>query len=217
MKQQLEVTEKTKVRRSPNRGNYDQEVIYEILDEGKVCYVAFTYQNQPVVIPTAYGRKGNQVYIHGAQASRMMLELEKGLDMCLNVTHVDGLVLARSAFHHSMNYRSVVIFDKARLIEDFEEKKEALKVITNHLVPDRWDECREITKNEIEGTKVLAVSIGEASAKIRTGGPKDAKADYELPIWAGVIPCQLHYGDPIPDEENLPESEKPESLKHFYS
>lgn len=216
MKNPLEITERTKVKRAPKRGTYDPEVIYQILDEGKVCHVSFFYQHQPVVIPTAYGRQGDQLYLHGAQASRMLVELAKGLDMCLCVTLIDGLVLARSAFHHSMNYRSVVIFDKARLIEDFEEKEEALKVITNHLVADRWDECREVTKNEIEGTKVLAISIKEASAKIRTGGPKDAKADYALPIWAGVIPCQIHYGEPVPDELNLPIAEKPESLKNFY-
>ncbi|MDX2306537.1 MAG: pyridoxamine 5'-phosphate oxidase family protein [Microscillaceae bacterium] len=216
MKNPLEITERTKVNRLSNRANYDREVIYQILDEAKICHISFIYEGKPVVIPTSYGRKDHLLYIHGALNSRMLVEMEKGIDISLSVTLIDGLVLARSAFHHSMNYRSVVIFDQARLLSDFEEKKEALRIITNHLVPARWEECREINRGEIEGTKVLTISIEEASAKIRTGGPKDAKPDYQLPIWAGVIPCKMQYGEFVEDSEQHQDAVTPESVKNFY-
>lgn len=178
---------KTKVKRVPKRGHYDAETIYRILDQEVCCHVGFVHEGYPVVIPTGYGRYEDHLYLHGSTASRMMKNLSQGLDICITVTRVNGIVLAKSAFHHSMNYESVVIFGKAQLIEDEEEKMFSMECLTNHIIPGRWEEVRQPNAKEIKATTMLKVSLAEASAKIRTGGPSDDKADEALPIWTGVI------------------------------
>ena len=187
-----------KVKRIPKRGHYDRATIYEVLDAGFLCHIGFTVKNRPFVIPTSYGRKGDKIYLHGASTSRMMVNLQEGLPMCLTVTHLDGLVLARSSFHHSMNYRSAVCFGTAHLVAG-EEKEEALKIISDQILLGRWEEAREPIAKELKATTVLCMNIDQASAKIRTGPPGDEKADYELPIWAGVVPCQQVWGTPVAD------------------
>jgi nitroimidazol reductase NimA-like FMN-containing flavoprotein (pyridoxamine 5'-phosphate oxidase superfamily) len=192
-------TERTQVRRLPKRALYDREEVYAILDEAFLCHVGFAVDGQPYVIPTGYGRSGDQVYIHGSAASRMLRSLAGGIDVCVTVTLVDGLVLARSAFHHSMNYRSVVILGKARLVSDRDEKMRALECVTNHIVPGRWDEVRIPTDQELKATEVLAVTLDEVSAKVRKGPPVDDEEDLALPIWAGVAPLRTAIGEPVPD------------------
>jgi uncharacterized protein len=191
-------TAKSKIKRVPKRGHYDRETIYKILDESQICHIAFSHNGHPVSIPTIFGRSGDTLYIHGASVSRMIQELEKGLEISLSVAHVDGLVLARSAFHHSMNYRSVVVFGTGRLVAD-EDKNEALKVISDHLIPGRWEEVRLPNAKELKATKVLEIAIDEASAKIRTGDPVDDEEDYALDIWAGVLPFKNMANTPISD------------------
>lgn len=193
------VTQRNKIKRYPQRGNYDSSVIHSILDEGLICHVGFVVDGQPFVIPTAYGRIEDKIYIHGSPMSRMLRSLQQGIDVCVTVTLLDGLVLARSAFHHSMNYRSVVIFGNAVAIDSTEEKITALKAFTNHVLSDRWSQVRPATEKEIAGTLVLALSISEASAKIRTGPPVDDEADYALPIWAGELPLRVMAQNPIDD------------------
>lgn len=191
---------KSKVKRVPKRGHYDKETIYQVLDAGQICHIAFVHNGAPVSIPTIYGRSGDKLYIHGATVSRLIVELEKGIDMALSIAMVDGLVLARSAFHHSMNYRSAVVFGKATLVAD-DKKNEALMAISEHLIKGRWQEVRQPNAKELKATKVLEIPIDEASAKIRTGGPVDDKEDYELDIWAGVLPLQTQVLEPIDDEK----------------
>lgn len=204
---------RNKVQRVPARGHYDQETVYNILDAGFMCHVSFAVNDQPFVIPTLYGRKDNWIYIHGATTSRLIKNLEKGFEISLAVTHVDGLVLARSAFHHSMNYRSVVVFGKARLVEE-DMKNEALKIISDQVLPKRWEEARKPNKKELKATTVLRIEIEQASAKIREGGPSDELADYDLDIWAGVVPIKSIYEEPIADDKLKNEIPKPPSLKH---
>lgn len=187
---------KIKVSRVPSRGHYDKETIYRILDANFYCHVGFVHEKYPVVIPTAYGRKNDELYIHGSTASRMVKDLSQGVDVCVTVSKVNGLVLAKSGFHHSMNYESVVVFGKAVLIEGKQEKLDALEVITNHIIKDRWDEVRETSDKELKGTVVLKLSLDQASAKIRDVGVKDDKEDLDLPIWSGVIPIDHIYGTP---------------------
>jgi len=194
------LTDRTKVKRLPARGAYDRETIYPILDEGFICHVGFAIEGQPYVIPTGYARIGDELYIHGSSASRMLRNLSQGVDVCVTVTLVDGLVLARSAFHHSINYRSVVILGKAVLVGDPEEKGKALEAFTEHVIPGRWPEIRWPSELEMKATSVLKLPIDEASAKVRTGGPKDDDEDYELNVWAGVVPLGTKVGDPVPDE-----------------
>jgi uncharacterized protein len=197
-------TERTKLKRLPKRGHFDRETVYGILDEGFICHVGFAPEGQPVVIPTGYARDGDTLYIHGSAASRMLRTLSTGVDVCVTVTIIDGLVLARSAFHHSMNYRSVVVFGHARLIEDGEEKMAALLALSEHIIRGRWAEVREPTEQEMKATTVLALPLVEASAKIRTGPPLDDEEDYEMNVWAGVIPLRLIAEEPINDPR-LPE------------
>jgi nitroimidazol reductase NimA-like FMN-containing flavoprotein (pyridoxamine 5'-phosphate oxidase superfamily) len=197
-------TERTQVKRLPKRGVYDQAQVHAILDEGFICHVGFVADGQPYVIPTGYARSGGQLYIHGSAASRMLRALGQGAQLCVTVTLVDGLVLARSAFHHSMNYRSVVVLGQARLVTDPEEKMAALGHFTNHIVPRRWDEVRQPTDQEMKSTTVLALALDEVSAKVRTGGPIDDEEDYALRVWAGVVPLRIQAGDPLPDAR-LPE------------
>ena len=209
---ELTITQRSKVRRVPKRGHYERELIYQILDEGLVCQVGFSVTSrepnshdsnnvnqQPHVIPTTYGRVGDKLYIHGSPASRMLRTLQSGIDVCVSVTLLDGLVLARSAFHHSMNYRSVVIFGTATTVQNTEQKLEALQAFSEHIVPGRWDQVRLPTAQEIQATLVLALPLTEASAKVRTGGPIDDEEDYQIPVWAGVIPLQQVAAEPTPD------------------
>jgi len=192
-------TPRTSLKRLPERGSFDREQINAILDEGFICHVGFVVDGQPFVIPTGYARVDDRLVIHGSQASRMLRSLARGIDVCVTVTLVDGLVLARSAFHHSMNYRSVLIFGKATLIENREEKIAALRALTEHMIPGRWDDARKPNERELQLTTVLALELDEASAKIRTGPPLDDEEDYALPVWAGVIPLRLVAGQPVAD------------------
>jgi nitroimidazol reductase NimA-like FMN-containing flavoprotein (pyridoxamine 5'-phosphate oxidase superfamily) len=192
-------SERSTVKRLPGRGNYDRDVINQILDAGIVCHLGFVVDGQPFVIPTTYVRQGDTIYVHGSPASRMLQTLELGVAACLTVTLVDGLVLARSAFHHSINYRSVVVFGTATLVNDPDEKMRALHALTDHLIPGRWQEIRQPSPQELKRTLVLALGIDEASAKIRVGPPIDEEEDYELDVWAGVVPLKIVASEPVPD------------------
>lgn len=197
--ERLTATQRSQIRRLPQRGEYECQVIYQILDEGLVCHVGFAVDGQPFVIPTAYARVGDQLYIHGSPASRMLRSLLDGIEVCVTVTLLDGLVLARSAFHHSMNYRSVVIFGTATTVQDTDQKLEALRAFTEHVVSGRWAEVRPPSRQELQGTLVLSLPLTEASAKVRIGPPLDDEADYSLPVWAGVVPIELLAAAPISD------------------
>jgi uncharacterized protein len=193
-------TERTKVRRRSGRGNYRRATIHAILDEGLVGHVGVVGEGgQPFVIPVLYARDGDRVYLHGSPLSRLLSTLAEGVPMCLTVTLMDGLVLARSAFHHSMNYRSVVILGEGRVIDDPERKDRALRALVEHIVPGRSDDARGPSRKELKATEVIELEIDEASAKIRSGPPGDASADMELPVWAGVIPITTTYGEPTAD------------------
>jgi nitroimidazol reductase NimA-like FMN-containing flavoprotein (pyridoxamine 5'-phosphate oxidase superfamily) len=208
-------TERTQVRRLPKRAVYDREAIYRILDEGLVCHVGFVVDGQPVVIPTGYGRDGDTLYVHGAAASRMLRDLAKGVEVSIAVTLLDGLVLARSAFHHSMNYRSVVIFGTAAVVEDQTTKREALRAFTEHIAPGRWREVRPPTESELKATTVLAIPLKEMSAKVRTGPPLDDEEDYSLPVWAGVLPLELRSEQPMADSRLSASIEVPDYVRHY--
>jgi uncharacterized protein len=208
-------TDRTKLKRLPKRGHFDHETVYGILDEGFICHVGFAPEGQPFVIPTGYARVDDKLYIHGSQASRTLRKLSGGLDACVTVTIIDGLVLARSAFHHSMNYRSVVIFGKATIVEDREEKYQALVALSEHIIRGRWTDVREPTEQEMIMTTVLSMPLVEASAKIRTGPPLDDEEDYAMNVWAGVIPLRLEAGEPIKDPR-LPEGiDAPEYARNY--
>lgn len=193
-------TERTRVVREPQRGVYDREVIYKILDEGMVCHAGFVADGQPFVIPTLYARVGDAIYFHGSAASRMLRGAAEGALVCVTVTLTDGIVLARSVFNHSMNYRSVVALGKATLVEQAEEKVAALRAFTEKILPGRWDDARQPNERELKATSILRLPLKEISAKIRTGPPEDDAEDYELPVWAGVIPFQVVSGAPVRDE-----------------
>jgi nitroimidazol reductase NimA-like FMN-containing flavoprotein (pyridoxamine 5'-phosphate oxidase superfamily) len=197
--EKLSSTTRTTLKRLPQRGAYDRETINAILDEGFICHVGFTVDGQPFVIPTGYARVGDMLYIHGSQASRMLRTLGQGIEVCLTVTLIDALVLARSAFHHSMNYRSVVVFGRAEVISEPATKSLALRALSDHMVPGRWEDVRRPTDSELRQTTVLSLPIEEASAKVRTGPPLDDEEDYNLPIWAGTIPLRLVAGAPQAD------------------
>ena len=196
--QALPVSDRTRVRRLAERGRYETETIHAILDEALICHVGFVVDGQPVVIPTIHWRDGETLYFHGSAASRMLRSLRDGVDACVTVTLLDGLVLARSAFHHSMNYRSVVVFGKAREVRE-DEKVRVLDSLVEHVVRGRSKEIRAPNLKELRQTLVLALPIDEASAKIRTGGPVDDEEDYALPVWAGVLPLTLTPGEPVAD------------------
>ena len=208
-------TERTQVRRLPKRAVYDREAIYRILDEGLVCHVGFVVDGQPVVIPTGYGRDGDTLYVHGSAASRMLRDLAKGVEVSIAVTLLDGLVLARSAFHHSMNYRSVVIFGTAAVVEDQTTKREALRAFTEHITPGRWREVRPPTESELKATTVLAIPLKEMSAKVRTGPPLDDEEDYSLPVWAGVLPLELRSEQPMADSRLSASIQVPDYVRHY--
>lgn len=212
---QFTPTDRTQVKRLPKRGNYDRETVYNILDTAFVCHVGFSVDGQPFVIPTNYGRSGDTLYLHGSAASRMLNTLSAGVPVCVTVTHVDGLVLARSAFHHSVNYRSVVILGKAQLVEDPAEKMEALRFFTEHVMKGRWNDVRIPTEQELKATTVLSLPLEEVSAKVRTGGPIDDEPDYALPVWAGVLPLETVAKTPLPDAQRKNDPPIPEYLKNY--
>lgn len=193
-------TPRTTLKRLPERGEFDRQAVYRILDEAFVCHVGFAVDGRPFVIPTSYGRIGDKLYIHGSAASRMMRSLSGEIPVCVTVTLIDGLVLARSAFHHSVNYRSVVMLGKAALVTEPEEKFAALKAITEHVVPGRWPDVREPNTQELKATSVLVLPLVEVSAKVRTGPPKDDDEDLAIPAWAGVLPLRMEIGAPIKDD-----------------
>lgn len=193
------VTHNTKISRSAKRGAYDEATIYQILDEGIFCHIAYVNEGQPMMIPTGYCRVGNKIYIHGSVGSHFMRNLADGRRVCLTVSFIDGLVLARSAFSHSVNYRSVVVFSHAALVTDEQERWDALEAFTNQVIPGRWEEIRQPNAKEMKATMVIAFEIEEASAKVRTGGPNDDEEDYQWPVWAGVLPLKTQALAPIED------------------
>jgi uncharacterized protein len=202
-------TDRTRVRRVPARGEYERETIEAILDETLVSHMGFVHDGEPVVIPTLHARLGDRLYLHGSAASRMLRTLERGVQVCATATLVDGLVLARSAFHHSVNYRSVVVFGRAELVDSEEGRLRAIELFTEKLVPGRWSEVRPPTRQELKGTKVLSLPLDEASAKVRSGPPIDDEPDYALPVWAGVLPMRTAVERPEPDPRLDPRVELP--------
>jgi hypothetical protein len=208
------ITSRNKVNRVPKRANYDAKTLYTILDNMFVCHVVFILDKQPFIIPMAYGRKGNKIYLHGATSSRLMKSLKLGIPVCICVTLLDGVVLARSSFHSSMNYRSAVVFGTASLVEE-KKKNAALKIIAEHIAEGRWNEARKPNFKELKATSVLEVMIDQASSKIRTGPPLDEPEDYDLPIWAGVVPLNLLAGKTETDPLLKMKLRIPESVKRI--
>jgi len=201
-------TPRTRVVREPDRGVYDRDTLNRILDEAFLCHIGFVVDGQPYVIPTSYGRDGDVLYVHGSAASRMLRNLSQGIPVCITVTLLDGLVVARSVFNHSMNYRSVVILGTATLVDNPEEKLKALRALSEHILPHRWDDVRQPNEKELKATSVLRLPIEEFSAKVRTGPPIDDEPDYAFPTWAGVIPLEMQSGTPIRDlrcQRDLPQ------------
>ena len=208
-------TARTRVTREPHRGVYDREAAYQILDEGFICHVGFIVDNQPFVIPTSYGRAGDNLYIHGSAASRMLRSMDQGIPVCVTVTLLDGLVLARSVFNHSMNYRSVVVLGTAVAVEDPAEKLKALHALSEHILPGRWADVRQPNDKELKATLVMRLPITEFSAKIRQGPPIDDEEDYSFPTWAGVVPLKMKTGAPINDPRLDPACEVPLYAKNY--
>ncbi len=212
---QLEPTPRTTLKRGKDRGSYELDDIHGILDAGLACHLAFIANGSPHIIPTAYGRIGSTLYVHGAAANRALRALCNGEPACLSVTHIDGLVLARSAFHHSMNYRSVVLYGPMREVTDDEEWLAGLHAIIEHMVPGRWDDVRGPNAAETKRTMVLALEIDEGSAKVRSGPPVDDEEDYEIGCWAGVIPTPIHFAAPIDDPRLAPGIEVPSYVRNY--
>jgi nitroimidazol reductase NimA-like FMN-containing flavoprotein (pyridoxamine 5'-phosphate oxidase superfamily) len=208
-------TPRTRVVREAHRGVYDRETAYKILDEGFLCHVGFVANGQPFVIPTSYGRKDASLYIHGSAASRMLRQMKEGIPVCVTVTLLDGLVLARSVFNHSMNYRSVVILGKAGLVDDPAEKLEALRLLSEHIIPGRWDDARQPNERELKQTSVLRIPIEEFSSKVRIGPPIDDEEDLSFPTWAGVVPLEMKVGTPENDPTLQPGREVPEYVRSY--
>ena len=206
-------TPRTRVVREPQRAVYDRDAVNQILDEAFLCHIGFVADGQPYVIPTSYGRDGDVLYIHGSAASRMLRNLDQGAPVCITVTLVDGLVLARSVFNHSMNYRSVLILGTAKLVADPAEKLSALRALSEHILPHRWDDSRQPNEKELKATSVLRLPISEFSAKVRVGPPVDDDEDYSFPTWAGVIPLEMSSGTPVRDERC--ERELPAYLNNY--
>jgi uncharacterized protein len=211
----MNLTKRTELGRRPSRGSRDWETVRQILDAGFLAHVGFCVDGQLFVIPTLYGREGERLYLHGSVASRMLGELGTGIPACVTVTFVDGLVLARSAFDHSMNYRSVVAFGTAQKVADRERKLEALRVISEHLIAGRWEEVRGPSEKELKATTVLEFGIEEASAKVRSGPPQDDESDYGLPVWAGVLPLEIQSRPPVPDDKLVEGVTLPEYVRRY--
>jgi nitroimidazol reductase NimA-like FMN-containing flavoprotein (pyridoxamine 5'-phosphate oxidase superfamily) len=215
MSQPYTPTPRTRLVREADRAVYDRETAYRILDEGFLCHVGFVVDGQPFVIPTSYGRKDDCLYIHGSAASRMLRHMKDGLPVCVTVTLLEGLVLARSIFNHSMNYRSVVVLGKAMLVDDPAEKLEALRLLAEHIIPGRWADARQPNERELKATSVLLLPIEEFSAKVRQGPPIDDEDDYSFATWAGVVPLEMVAGSPIDDARLLPGQVAPEYARHY--
>ncbi len=207
--------DRIRVRRLPKRGAYDRATIDAILDEGLIAHVGFVVDGQPFVIPTLYARDGDRLLVHGSAASRMLTTLRDGVDICVTVTIADALIIARSAFEHSMNYRSVVVLGRARAVEEADAKMDALRALTEHLIPGRWDDCRTPDESELKATLILELPIDEASAKIRTGGPVDKDPDHALDYWAGILPFKQGVDAPVPDDALRPGIEIPDYVKAY--
>ena len=210
----LEVTPRTRLRRVHKRGHFDRETLYRVLDSTIICHVGYVIDGKPAVTPTLHWREGDHVYWHGSSASRA-LRAASGLDVCLTVSHMDGIVVARSGFHHSVNYRSAMLYGRAEPVTDPAEKFERLETFIEMILPGRWEGLRPMTDQEVKATSILRIPIEEASAKIRDGGPVDDEEDYELPIWSGVIPLETRIGTPIPDPRNLAGVERPDHIDAF--
>ncbi len=211
----FEKTTRNQVKRLPKRGHYDSETIYRIVDAALICHVGYADGNQPFVIPTIHARQGDDLLLHGATTSRLLKHVAAGHPICITVTHLDGVVLARSVFHHSMNYRSAVLFGKGELIEDPDKKMEALEIFTEKLIPGRWEDARQPYAKEAKATTIVRVPIESASAKIRTGHPVDDDEDYELGMWAGVVPIQHSFGTPEADPKLTDGIELPHYLHEY--
>jgi len=209
--QPLSVTERTRIRRHSERARTDRHELYDVLDAGMICHFAVVRDGSPVVLPTAYGRRGDTLYLHGSSANRTILAAD-GQPVSVAVTHLDGLVCARAAFSHSVNYRSAVVFGVARLVTDHPERLAALRTVTQQLIPGRWDSLREPSRKELAATAVLAVPLAEASVKIRTGPPADDPADLDAGVWAGVVPVALTFGEPEPDAALRPGTPVPDHI-----
>jgi len=208
-------TTRTRVVREADRAVYDREAVYRILDEGFLCHIGFVVDGQPFVIPTSYGRSGDVLLIHGSAASRMLRQMKEGVPVCITVTLLDRLVLARSIFNHSMNYRSVVVLGKATLVDDPVEKIEALRLLSEHVIPGRWAESRQPSERELKATSILRVPIEEFSAKVRQGPVVDDEEDYSFPTWAGIVPLEMKTGEPIDDARLLPGQYAPQYAQHY--
>jgi nitroimidazol reductase NimA-like FMN-containing flavoprotein (pyridoxamine 5'-phosphate oxidase superfamily) len=193
---------RTTVKRHPERGVYDPATIDAILDEALICHLGFVHDGQPYVIPTIHARDGDTLYLHGSPGSRMLRNVKHGIDICVTATLVDGLVLARSVYHHSMNYRSAIVLGRAHEVADHTRKLHAMRCVVEHVVPGRWDDARQPSAGELDGTIILAVALDEASAKVRSGPPTDDKRDLDLDVWAGVIPLSLEPRAPIADNDS---------------
>ena len=211
---QLKKTDLTTIRRAPDRGSFDSDTIYTILDATPLCHVGYMINGQPIVTPTIHWREGNHIYWHGSRISRTLLESEQA-PVCLTVTHLDGLVLARSAFHHSANYRSVMIFGTPTVVADPIEKTAALTALVDKMLPGRWQTLREMTDKELAATSVLSLPLNEASAKIRTGGPNDLASDLDFPVWAGVLPLRTVTAEPVPCSHNQTHLKTPKGLQDY--
>lgn len=210
----LKKTDLTDIKRAPDRGSFDVDTMHAILDATPLCHVGYVVNNQPVVTPTIHWREGNHIYWHGSRISRSLLESEQA-PVCLTVTHLDGLVLARSAFHHSANYRSVMIFGTPTLVENRIEKTAALVALIDKMLPGRWQTLREMTEKEFAATSVLSLPLSEASAKIRSGGPNDLESDLDFPVWAGVLPLTNTTGNPVPCPHNQTGIKAPGNLQDY--
>jgi len=208
-----QAADRSKINRLRERGSYDKETIYKIIDEAYYCHISFVVNDQPFIIPTIHARIDDEIILHGAVTSRLLKHVQAGKEVCIAVTLLDGLVLARSVFHHSMNYRSVVIFGKGRLISDTKEKLKAAKAISDHVMLGRWDDARKPNQKEMDSTAFVAVEIDDASAKIRTGPPLDEEDDYQLPVWAGEVPVSLVKNNPVRDSKLDEEIKLPDYLK----
>jgi nitroimidazol reductase NimA-like FMN-containing flavoprotein (pyridoxamine 5'-phosphate oxidase superfamily) len=213
--EELQPTERTRLKRLPKRGSFDRRVINQIIDQALYCHVGFVHQGAPVVIPTLHVRIGDRLYVHGSAASRMLRAAAGGIPLCVTVTHIEGLILARSAFHHSANYRSAIVLGTAAEVTDDEEKTRVLEALVEHLIPGRWRDARPPAPKELAATSVLGLPITEASAKVRPDGPADDEEDYALPVWAGVIPLRVVAGPPVADERLTPGIELPSYVENY--
>ena len=212
----IEVNQRNRVIRAPERGVYEREAIYEIVDEALYCHVGFVQNGQPFVIPSIHARDGDDLLLHGAASSRLIRHIQAGHEVCIAITFMDGLVLARSIYSHSMNYRSAVLFGKGRLVEGDEETLRALEILSDHVMPGRWDDSRKPNFKELKATAVVSISIESASAKVRTGMPNDEDEDYELPFWAGVLPIQQRFLDPESDPRMEQDIALPEYIRNYH-